>query len=202
MFCFIENNILFTVIFSYFIHHQSWYWSLQGLAYIISIFMKTHLNFYIDMTQDFKKKSWNDKRSNGLRSIDKKRLSKKFTPLCSGLLFTTKTILCGIWRSKNGLRMLSMAKRLGSMSLNSPIVSQKYQTNSPFRLDCIYVSQFYPRHTLCSILLFKFWCYKFSLDTHLFTVHVYFLKNKYLVSGRYFKKKNLWTFVGSEKKRV
>ena len=93
---------------------------------------------------------------------------KNSTPVCvsSGLLFTTKTILCGIWRSKNGLRMLSMAKRLGSMSLNSPIVSQKYQTNSPFRLDCIYVSQFYPRHTLCSILLFKFWCYKFSLDTH------------------------------------
>ena len=31
---------------------------------------------------------------------------------------------CGKWRSKNGLRMLSMAKRLGSMSLNSPIVKQ------------------------------------------------------------------------------
>ena len=41
---------------------------------------------------------------------------------------------CGIWRSKNGLRMLSMAKRLGSMSLNSPIVSQKYQTNFCLRI--------------------------------------------------------------------
>ena len=34
-------------------------------------------------------------------------------------LFVTKTIFCGKWRSKNGLRMLSMAKRLGSMSFNS-----------------------------------------------------------------------------------
>ena len=39
-------------------------------------------------------------------------------------LYSQQRPFCGIWRSKNGLRMLSMAKRLGSMSLNSPIVKQ------------------------------------------------------------------------------
>ena len=52
---------------------------------------------------------------------------------CAVLAFySQQRPFCGIWRSKNGLRMLSMAKRLGSMSLNSPIVSQNYQTNSDF----------------------------------------------------------------------
>ena len=32
---------------------------------------------------------------------------------------------CGKWRSKNGLRMLSMAKRLGSMFPNSPLLCRK-----------------------------------------------------------------------------
>ena len=32
---------------------------------------------------------------------------------------------CGKWRSKNGLRMLSMAKRLGSMFPNSPLLCPK-----------------------------------------------------------------------------
>ena len=44
---------------------------------------------------------------------------------CAVLAFySQQRPFCGIWRSKNGLRMLSMAKRLGSMSLNSPIVKQ------------------------------------------------------------------------------
>ena len=53
-------------------------------------------------------------------------IRKRFFSLSNSLaynvtwpLFVTKTIFCGKWRSKNGLRMLSMAKRLGSMSFNS-----------------------------------------------------------------------------------